>query len=367
MKAVTVGGAMVDSIAIIEDERIERMSMRNAQSSFLLLEDGQKIEASEISQHCGGGAVNTAVCMARLGIDTSTVVKLGQDQRADVILRRLEDEAISTRWVMRDHRSATGAAVVVSSHERDAAIFTFRGANTLLEPREFKPEMFAVDLVYVSGLSNESADCFPEIIRLAKTNGAKVATNPGIRQITSRTASFLDAMRDIHILSLNRTEAAALVPFLVGKFGEIPEPPLHGEHGQRPDLLRLGLSFGGHDMSLPTFALAIQRCGVPLVLVTNGSDGAYVGSPGQIDHCAASSVGVVGTAGAGDAFASTFAAWMCESNDKSAALRAATCNAASVIAHADTQTGLLARSTLEKHITSLDQSPQIRTWSVHAR
>ena len=60
MKAVTIGGAMLDSIAIIDSDRIERMAMRNADSSFLLLEEGRKTEAIEISTHCGGGAVNTA-------------------------------------------------------------------------------------------------------------------------------------------------------------------------------------------------------------------------------------------------------------------------------------------------------------------
>ena len=56
MKALTVGGAMVDSIAIIDSSSIERMSMRNAEASFLLLEEGRKTEAEEISTHPGGGA-----------------------------------------------------------------------------------------------------------------------------------------------------------------------------------------------------------------------------------------------------------------------------------------------------------------------
>src|SRR5262245_12198555 len=69
MKAITIGGAMVDTIAIIESDRIERMSMLNAETSFLLLEEGRKTEALDVSTHCGGGAVNTAVAMARLGFD----------------------------------------------------------------------------------------------------------------------------------------------------------------------------------------------------------------------------------------------------------------------------------------------------------
>src|SRR5262245_37239366 len=156
MKVLTVGGAMVDTIAVIDSDRIERMTMLNADSSFLLLEEGRKTEAEEIATHCGGGAVNAAVAMARLGLDVAALVKLGTDLRADTILARLAEEGISAQWAMRDSRLPTGASVMVASHERNAAIFTFRGANTLLEPDDLSDDAFAVDVVYVSNLSNRS-------------------------------------------------------------------------------------------------------------------------------------------------------------------------------------------------------------------
>ena len=79
MKALTVGSAMIDTIAIMASDSIERMSMRNAESSFLLLEEGRKTDALEVSTHCGGGAINTAVAMSRLGLDVATLVKVGRD------------------------------------------------------------------------------------------------------------------------------------------------------------------------------------------------------------------------------------------------------------------------------------------------
>ena len=88
MKVLAVGSAMIDTIAIIDSDRIERMSMLNADSSFLLLEEGRKTEAEEISIHPGGGAVNAAVAMARLEMDVSLLAKLGADARADAILAR---------------------------------------------------------------------------------------------------------------------------------------------------------------------------------------------------------------------------------------------------------------------------------------
>ena len=186
MKALTVGGAMIDTIAIIASDRIERMRMTNADNAFLLLEEGRKTEALEVSTHVGGGAVNAAVAMARLGLDVGTLVKLGKDARAETLLGHLLQEGVSTRWAMRDGRAPTGASVLISSHDSNAAIFTFRGANTLLEERDLRTEAFAVDVVYASSLSNESADAFPAIVERAKGQGALVATNPGVRQLSSR-------------------------------------------------------------------------------------------------------------------------------------------------------------------------------------
>src|SRR6516164_11453782 len=56
-------------------------------------------------------------------------------------------------------------SVLIASHDRNAAIFTFRGANTLLEADDLRDEAFAVDVLYVANLSNESADCFPAIVK----------------------------------------------------------------------------------------------------------------------------------------------------------------------------------------------------------
>ena len=93
MKVLTVGGAMVDTIAVIESKRIERLTLHHADSSFLLLEEGRKTEAEDVSTHPGGGAVNAAVAMARLGLDVAVLAKVGKDSRAAAILARLAQEA----------------------------------------------------------------------------------------------------------------------------------------------------------------------------------------------------------------------------------------------------------------------------------
>jgi ribokinase len=363
MKALTVGGAMIDTIAIIASDRIERMSMLNADSSFLLLEEGRKIEALEISTHVGGGAVNAAVAMARLGLDVATLVKLGKDARAETVLARLMEEGVSARWAMRDGRAPTGASVLVSSHDRNAAIFTFRGANTLLEEGDLRKEAFAADLVYVSSLSNESADAFPAIVAQAKAQGALVATNPRVRQLSSRAGAFQDALARIDILALNRSEADVLVPSLVARFGEGGKALALRPGEAPPGLAARGFVSGGHELSLVGFFAALRKLGPRYVVITDGRHGAYLGTPEAIMYCPVLETKVAGTAGAGDAFNGTFTAWVAMGRPPDEALRAAALNAASVVGHIDTQTGLLSREAIDRRLGETTATLNVRIWS----
>lgn len=361
MKSLTIGSATIDTIAIIASERIERMSMLNADASFLLLKEGSKTEAGEISTHCGGGAVNAAVSLSRLGFDTSALVKLGHDARAETILSRLAAEGVSARWSVRDEREPTGASVMVSSHERNAAVFTFRGANTLLEPRDFRDEAFAVDLTYISPLSNRSAECFPRIVAAAKTAGALVTANPGPRQLASRGEAFETCLGDIDVLSINRSEAEVLLPSLIARFGE-GGPAL--SESKLPALAERGLIGGGFHMSLRAFMAAVASLGPRYLLLTDGIGGAFVAAGHEMLHCPALEVEVAGTAGAGDSFTSTFSSAIARHRSADEALRLATVNAASVVGHIDTQTGLLRQTEIEARTADLADHLPIRRWSI---
>lgn len=108
-----MGGAMIDTIAVIADDRIERMTLRNADTSYPLLEVGRESEAEEMSTHCRGGAVNAAVAMARPGFDVSVLIKEGRDFRSDTIRKRL------ARFV--ECLCATGPRWIVSTDGKDGS------------------------------------------------------------------------------------------------------------------------------------------------------------------------------------------------------------------------------------------------------
>ncbi|HVZ04321.1 carbohydrate kinase family protein [Hyphomicrobium sp.] len=366
MNVLTIGGAMVDTIVTIASDKIEQMKMLNAESSYLLLEAGLKTEAEQIATSTGGGAVNAAVAAARLGNATSTVVKLGKDAKARTILDRLTGEGVDLRWVAMDEEEPTGASVIISSHDRNAAVFTYRGANTRLGPDDLPAVAFeGKDLVYVANLSNQSADCYPLIVERAKAAKAELAVNPGVRQLTARYDDFWASLKHIDILCVNRSEAQALMPRLLQSFGE-GGAPLSVRSGEPiPPLAKRGLRNGGYEMSLVKFLGALIEVGVGVVVLTDGANGAFIAKGQDLYFREASHVVAAATTGAGDAFSATFACYQTKTKDIGRALSAAVLNAASVVKFVDTQSGLLTHAGLEKELENAAAQPQsLYNWSI---
>lgn len=357
-RAVTAGSATIDIITVIADRDIERVTMTNVTASFLLLEQGRKIEAETIGIHTGGGAVNTGVCLARLGYDVAPVVKLGGDLNADKVLETFATEGLSEALVRRTHELATGTTVMISSHDRNATIFTYRGANTLIAREDVPEEAFSgAALVHVAGLSNQSADQHAHVVASARRGGAFVSANPGIRQLTSRREAFLSVLPDIDLLSVNRVEAEALVPALAQRHGDRAGAPLPDD---APDLMRKGLAGSGFDMSLEGFCAALAGLGPRFVAVTDGTRGAYLWADGGLHYCPALKVEVAGTAGAGDAFSATLAAGLSRGEPAQRAIASAAANAASVARYIDTQTGLLDDAALKRAVADAGEALTVR-------
>ena len=131
-----------------------------------------------------------------------------------------------------------------------------------------------------------------------------------------------------------------------------------------PDLAKIGLSGGGFSMSLLAFFNAMHDLGPKWILVSDGKHGAYLGFPKGLVYCPATTVKVAGTAGAGDALASTFAAMIADGAAPEDAIRAGVINSGSVITFIDTQSGLLRRPQIESQLAVARKSLPVRNWAL---
>lgn len=355
LNVMVIGGATIDVIASIETEDIECLTMTNATNSFLMLEQGKKVEASRIDTQIGGGATNAAVAMSRLGATVSALLKLGDDMDADRVLQRLKAENVSSKFVQKVAGEQTGKSIIISAHDKNAGVFVHRGANGTLSLDDLTPEVFqGADLVYVSTLSSASADVFPDIVRLAKEAGAFVACNPGIRQIRNRKEQVLHALQYVDLVAINKEEATAFAEGL-----SCPQGRRLPDSAELPELMRNGLGEKDAKVSLSFLGDRILKTGCRFLAVTNGGEGAYLVSKEEIVFVPSVPVRVESTIGAGDAFNSTLALELSVGQNAETSLQMAALNGASVASMLDTQGGLMGQNEMALRLGELsDQQAQ---------
>ena len=94
MKILTLGGATQDIFIQQENAQTIELTYQDSKNTFLLLQEGSKIEIDSLHYASGGGATNSAVAFKRLGLDVATFFKVGNDAQGSMLLQELKDEEI---------------------------------------------------------------------------------------------------------------------------------------------------------------------------------------------------------------------------------------------------------------------------------
>ena len=332
MKIVTFGGATQDVFLHYEDAQIAEFCSQHEKKSFLLLQEGVKIEIDKIRYSTGGGATNCAVSFKRLGFDVTTFFKIGADSQGMTILQTLKQEGISVQNCIIDHHRQTGISYIIPSLRGDRTVLAFRGANAHIVEQELPFDSFAgYTYAYITSLSGISSRLLLPLAQRAKKDGVKVVSNPGISQLKGDASLLCQSLPFIDILILNCDEAEQLMISL------------------------LQANQNTH-FNLHHFFKEILTRGPQIIIITHGSEGVYVCSGSTVYFHPSLSVKVVSTLGAGDAFGSAFVAGLALFNSIEQAIRSGIINSMSVITHVDAKQGLLRRHELEEELQKLDPS-----------
>jgi ribokinase len=351
-KILVFGSLMMDTIIVIPEHDVERMSLQNATVSYLLLEQGKKVDVEHISSHIGGGAANVAVAMARMGFKADVLAVTGQDQNAIKIVKHLTTEKVGTDNIKQSAKEKSGTSVLVSSHDHNAAIFTYRGANGMLSRKQISDVDFKqYDLVYIAPLSNQSADQFSYIVDCAHEANCKIASNPGIRQLRLKREQITVSLAKIETLMINKLEATSLVSWIYTQINVADLEKDAAKYSVKINKIKstdIFLEDNGLRLSLNSFCLFMHQQGLSKILLTDGRKGAYLFDGLRFYYQKALPVRSKGSAGAGDAFNATFTALSALNWPVDKALNCAARNASSVVSYIDTQSGLLSWVKLNK-------------------
>jgi ribokinase len=145
---------------------------------------GDDALASATEIHCGGSAANTAISLARMGISTSLIARVGPDSWALKVFSCLDEAGVLPSGLQRDPAVMTGLMYVVVTPDGERTILGHRGANVQTDPNQIPEEDFReAQLFHLSGyalLADPQRSAALRALEAACRYDLKIALDPGM-------------------------------------------------------------------------------------------------------------------------------------------------------------------------------------------
>jgi ribokinase len=306
---ITLGSNTID--AFVYTDKNESISIKtiDSEETYISYPLGSKLLINDLEFFTGGGGTNASVCIARMGLKTAYIGKVGNDINGVMILNELKRENVDFLGEISSlPEEKTGYSIVLDSIEHNRTILSFRGANDTLDYSKINREKLKTNWFYLSTMMGKSFKTLEYIAAYANENKIRIIFNPN-NSICEKGAAYLEKiLKNTEIFILNSEEASLLT----------------------------GKNDSGKNM------IALKELGPKIVIITDGKklincidydNNHYVVYPLEIK--------VIETTGAGDSFASTFLAGLIKTKDIEFSLKLAIVNSHSVLKYKGAKNKLL--------------------------
>lgn len=219
----------------------------------------------------GGCSSSTAKGISKLGLPCLYFGKIGQDESGKLFKDSLLKYQVTPLLLSSENHTSELISLVTSDGQR--SMISYFGAGEELREDEMTEELFAgVNHLILVGYTLYNDKIFFRAVELAKKAGATISLDLASYQLVHmfKQELLLTIYNSVDVLFANADEAHELT----------------------------GLP--------PQQACFLLQSYCPVVVVSAGKDGCYVGSNGEVIHCPGRNAHVVDTTGAGDLFASGF-------------------------------------------------------------
>jgi ribokinase len=257
---------------------------------------GETILGGEFFMFSGGKGANQAVAAARMGGEVTFVCKTGKDIFGTRAIGELVKEGINTNYIQTDDKKASGTALIMVDESGENEIVVASGANETLCIEDIEAAVSELKESEVVLLQLEiPMDTVTYTAKTAFNLGKKVILNPA-----PATKIPADLFKYLFLITPNETEAEILSGIKVSD-----------------------------KASAAAAAEKLLDMGVENVIITLGSQGAYLKTRNGDFHVKAPKVRAVDTTAAGDVFNGVLAVELTRGSDWKEAIECA-CSAASI-------------------------------------
>ncbi len=253
------------------------------------------IECPGFRKAPGGAPANVAVGLARLGVDTAFLGRVGDDPFGHFLEQTLSGAGVDTRFVTFDGEARTGLAFVSlqANGERDFVFYRNPSADMRHRPKDIPDAALEGCRIYhfgsISLIQDPSRAATLDALHRSRRNGSLISFDPNLRP--PLWADLEHARREIR-------EALPLSDLV-----KVSEEEAEFLFGPAP---------------VDTYLDRLLEAGPRLVALTQGSHGCLLATAGSRASVPGYAVQAVDTTGAGDGFVAGLLTGLLESSDPTA-------------------------------------------------
>ncbi|MBN2267611.1 MAG: carbohydrate kinase family protein [Candidatus Babeliaceae bacterium] len=258
---------------------------------------GIKIDISRLHYLVGGGCINASNALKALGFEPLPIFKLGRDQTAQVVLKKIKALGLKTDYATFDTDKPTATSFIIPTPSENRTIFAYRGASEHLAPGDIPFEKLPqLSGIYLAPLTGASLELLPSAAEFAAKNQLPFMHNPSNYSLTNGWHLLKRYLPSIGTLLVNRAEAQLLW-----------------------NKLHPNTAF-----SIEEFLQRVHEYTHQTIIMTDGNSGVYLKDKKDHIFQPRITVPVAQTVGAGDTFGATYFGCICRGFSTQKALHAST-------------------------------------------
>ena len=217
MKSILgIGNALTDILAVLPDDSfLEKYHLPKGSMQHVDMETGDMIWSAlkplGVKYVAGGSAANTITCTAILGMPSSFIGKIGDDELGLLFKSDQEQYGVKTHLLKSD-KSSGRSMVFVSGGNAERTFAVYLGAALDLVPEDLSPEQFeGYDYFHIEGYLVQNQALIRKAVELAHKAGCIISIDMASYNVVESNYAFLHDIVDkyVDIVFANETESKA--------------------------------------------------------------------------------------------------------------------------------------------------------------
>lgn len=171
-------------------------------------EEGQ---IKNLHESCGGSAANTIIGLARLGLDTGLIGKIGSDREGETLLDNLQNEDVDIHGIIKSSNGRSGTVHGYVDRKGERALYVDPGVNDTITIQEIDPEYASnTRLLHLTSFVGKSIQAQEELLDNIDDQ-ITVSLDPGMIYASKGIKAMQKILQRTNILLINQNELDLLL------------------------------------------------------------------------------------------------------------------------------------------------------------